>query len=120
MINVKPEILSALGSNQALLNLLGGPRIYQIKAPDANEFPRITFFELNNVGDSYADDTELTSLIRIQVDVWSKGSTSAIAQEVARTMQSIGYSRDFSMDIFEQDTLVYHKAMRFSTIKEVQ
>ena len=119
MINAKTEVYQALRSNAALISLLGGQRIYQMVAPNAEEFPRITFFELDNLGDLYADDRESSSLIRVQIDVWSKGSTTDIAIEVAKTMQSIGYSRDFSMDLYEQDTAVYHKTMRFSTSKEV-
>ena len=34
MINVKPEVLAALEGNTDLLALLGGPYIYQLKAPE--------------------------------------------------------------------------------------
>lgn len=117
MINVKPEIVSALESNEALLSLLGGPRIYQIKAPDAEEFPRITFFELTNFDTAYADDQAIASEVHIQIDIWSKESTSDIAIEVDRTMKSLSYKRDSSADFYEADTKVFHKALRYSTIK---
>lgn len=120
MINVKPEVLQALESNQALVSLLGGPRIYQQVALNPDEFPRITFFELTNFGSRYADDTEVESEIHIQIDIWSKGSTSAIATEVDRTMKSIGFQRTSSVDLYESDTKIFHKALRYSTNREVE
>jgi hypothetical protein len=119
MINVKPEILKALENNPALVALLGGKRIYQIKAPDPEEFPRITFFELTNFDRDFADDTAISSEIHVQIDIWSKESTSPIALEVDKTMKSMGYQRNSSHDFYEDDTQVFHKAMRYSTIKEV-
>ncbi len=119
MINLKPQIKSALESNAQLTTLLGGPRIYQIKAPNADEFPRITFFEFDNFGSLFADDTEASSEIHIQIDIWSKGSTSAIADEVNKTMKSLDFARTGTADLFEEDTKVFHKAMRYSTIAEI-
>lgn len=118
MINPKPEVLAALEANFALTSLLGGKRIYFMKAPKADEFPRITFFEINNVGALYADDEEQGSAIYLQIDIWSKGSTSAIAEEVDKAMKSLGYGRISAADLFEEDTLIFHKAMRYKTMKE--
>jgi len=118
MINPKPEILTALEGNTALTGLLGGKRIYFMKAPHADEFPRITFFEIDNIGALYADDQELGSTIYVQLDIWSKGSTSTIAEEVDETMKTLGYGRSAAADLFEQDTLIFHKAMRYKTLKE--
>lgn len=118
MINPKPEILAALEANAALTGLLGGKRIYFIKAPKADEFPRITFFEIDNIGSFYADDQEQGSAVYIQIDIWSKGSTSAIAEEVDKTMKGLGYGRTSAADLYELDTLTFHKAMRYKTMKE--
>jgi hypothetical protein len=120
MINIKPEVLQALESNQALVSLLGGPRIYQQVAPNPDEFPRITFFEMANFDTTFADDQAIESEIHIQIDIWSKDSTSAIAQEVDRTMKSIGFKREASADLYEDDTKIFHKAMRYSTNREIE
>jgi len=119
MIDVKPEILGTLKNNPALTTFLGGQRIYQLVAPNADEFPRITFFEMSNFGSQYADDTESASEILVQVDVWSKGSTSKIAPEVDRTMKQIGFKRTSTADLYEDDTKIFHKAMRYTTTREV-
>jgi hypothetical protein len=116
VINLKPLIVSALESNQALISLLGGPRIYFMMAPDAEEFPRITYFELNNTDEDYADDDPISSRVSFQISIWTKdpAQISPLAQEVDRTMTEVGFYRTFTTDLFEADTLVYHKPMRYS------
>lgn len=117
MINLKPQVLGALQADDKLINLLGGLRIYQLRAPVATEFPRITFFEYENIGATYADDTEQDSEIYIQIDIWCRdSSTSEIAKRVDITMKSIGFQRQASQDLYEDDndTEIYHKAMRYS------
>ncbi|OAS21136.1 tail completion protein gp17 [Paenibacillus oryzisoli] len=112
-IDVKTEIRTALLANSALVTLLGGQRIYQLAAPKADEYPRITFFEIDNSDAAFADDTAIASDVPVQVDVWSKGSTSAVSGEVDKTMKTLGFSRTGASDFYETDTLVFHKAMRF-------
>lgn len=113
MINLASDILQALEDDTALVELLGGKRIYRMTAPDAEEFPRITFFELDNTDVLHADDEAKGSLIYFQVDVWNKGATSAIAAEVDRVMKSLDFMRYSAPDLYEPDTGVHHKAMRY-------
>lgn len=111
--DVKTIIRSALIANTALTDLLGGERVYQLAAPNAEEYPRITFFEIDNSDSEFSDDAAYAIDVRVQIDVWSKGSTSAIAGEVDTTMKSLGFSRTSAPDFYEPDTLVYHKALRY-------
>ena len=119
MINIKTEIVQALEGNPTLISLLGGNRIYQIKAPDATEFPRITFFQVDNFDSNFADDTAIASEILIQIDIWHKSSTTTIAQEVDKTMKSLGFRRTSSTDLYEEDTQIFHTVMRYITTREV-
>lgn len=124
MINIKPKIVKALDENQALISLLGGPRIYQIAVPikEADRYPRITYFEINNVDDDYGDDDPLTSRISVQISIWTKdtidtsGATQLmpIAQEVDKAMKGLGFVRTIAFDLYEDDTKVFHKAMRYT------
>jgi putative NIF3 family GTP cyclohydrolase 1 type 2 len=116
MINLKPSILAALQNDSQLIALLGGPNIYQLRAPKAAQFPRITFLEFANVGAVYADDDEYVSEISIQIDVWTQAaSTTAIAQRVDVVMKSMGFLRTESQDLYEDDSdiQIFHKAMRY-------
>ncbi len=119
MINIKPEVLAALESNAALLALLGGPQIYQLKAPEGlNKY--ITLFELTNFDSAWADGTAFMAEVHLQVGVWVKGaSTSAIAAEVDKTMKALGFKRTGSADLYEDDTGIYHKTLRYVTEREI-
>ncbi|EEM89529.1 hypothetical protein bthur0012_24620 [Bacillus thuringiensis serovar pulsiensis BGSC 4CC1] len=106
--------MQALGNNQELVSLLGGKRVYYRKAKNAEEFPRITFFELDNRPDGFADNDESESEITFQIDIWSKGSTTAIHQKVNEVMKNISFSRYAVADLYEEDTQIFHYAMRFA------
>lgn len=118
MIDLKPEILQALRGNTALVELLGGPKVWPEVAPDSTKEPYITFFELVNVDDQFADDKAFSSEIHFQIDVWSKGNTSPIAAEVNKTMEALGFYRTGSVDMYEEDTKTFHKALRYKVYLE--
>ncbi|WP_051570333.1 tail completion protein gp17 [Paenibacillus ehimensis] len=121
IIDIKTEIRQALLNNAALVSLLGGPRVYQLAAPRADEYPRITFFEVTNYDSEFADDGAYASDVTVQIDVWAKDSTSTIAAEIDVTMKGLGYFRTSGADLYEDDTKVYHKALRYRTqIQEVE
>jgi len=113
--DVKTTVRAALIANAALIGLLGGPRIYQFKAPNASEQPRIDFFEVVNRDSEFADNQSIGSEVVVQISIFSLGSTSAIAGEVDRTMKSLGYFRTSAVDQFESDSSLFHKAMRYRT-----
>ncbi|MEN6349336.1 MAG: DUF3168 domain-containing protein [Syntrophomonas sp.] len=119
MIDVYPEVKTGLLGNSSLITILGGPRVYQQVAPRPNEFPRISFFEMTNFDTGFADDTAIASEIHLQIDIWSKGSTTDVAGEVDKTMKALGYKRTGSADLYEEDTKIFHKALRYSTEREI-
>lgn len=123
MINIKSDVNKALSGNQRLVLLLGGDHVYQLQAPNADEFPRITFFEVFNVPAAHADNRETASRIEMQVSIWTvdenKSKETEIASEVLSSMLTIGFMRSSSTDLYERDTGIYHKAMRFTITKGV-
>lgn len=116
MIDLKPQVYQALSNDAQLTQLLGGKRVYQIKAPDANEYPRITFFEVNNLDSDYADNAAVSVEIRLQIDIWSRSNYSAIVERVNEIMESLGFARYYSIDLYESDIDVFHKALRYLQI----
>lgn len=119
MINIKPAVVAALKEDVDLIGLLGGPRIYFQAAPNAKEFPRITYYELDNHGSLYADDMEQASEILIVIDIWHTVKTSEIAQAVDKLMTGLGFVREFASDLYEDDTKIFHKTMRFRIGQEI-
>ena len=112
MKNVKPDIVSALKNNPTLSSLIAG-RVIFMSLPDEPEFPCITYYEQNNSPALKGDGKELTSESVMVIDVWSKGSTTAIAQAVNNVMVGLNFVREFSGDLYESDTGVHHKSMRY-------
>lgn len=117
MISLKDTILAALIGDVTLVTLLGGSNVYAIYDP-TNQFPRITFFEVVNKDADSADDEVYSSRLIYQVDVWAKSNPDPIARETDRIMKSIGFSRTGGADLYERDTQVHHKALRYSILKE--
>ena len=74
----------------------------------------ITFFCYNEQGEQYADDIEQVTGFYVQVDVWSKDDYSSLIDQVKSNMKAAGFIRTTAQDLIEFDTLIFHKAMRFS------
>lgn len=123
MINLIPEVAAALRGNAALISLLGGDRIYRHWVPEDKKdiFPRVTFFELSNFDNRYVEDTADASEIHHQVDIWSMDpSTAALGTEVDAAMKGIGFARYSGADLYEEDTKIYHKALRYRTVRRYE
>lgn len=121
ILDLAPEIVAALEANQDLVALLGGKRVYRIRAPNAQEFPRITFFEMTNFDSSYADDKPIASELHYQIDIWTKGSYSQIVSEVDKSLQAIGFIRSATgPELFEEPEMVYHKPLRYKITQSLK
>ncbi|MFA6308627.1 MAG: DUF3168 domain-containing protein [Clostridia bacterium] len=121
MKNIKPKVLEALLNDAVLLSLLGGNRIFQLTAPKADEFPRIVFWEFDNVPEDYADDVEQNASVYMQIDIYCQNeSTSALAKQVDKILKSIDFYRIASSDMYDDinDQRVYIKHMRYTTFIE--
>jgi hypothetical protein len=116
--DTKKGVRLALLANAALVSLLGGTRVYQVSAPHLDEYPRITLFEVDNRDEAFADDESYGSEVSIQVDIWSKEITTEMAVQVDSTMKTLGFRRTSAADLYEHDTKINHKAMRYRTLIE--
>lgn len=117
--DAKTEIFQALKNNTLLISLCpGGFHNRNAKPPiDGPEYPRIVYSELKNGDDDYADNEAISAEVRFQISIFNTAETisseTPIAKEVDKTMKSIGFSRYDSIDLYEEDTKVYHKPMRY-------
>ncbi len=110
MQNLKPIVLTALQTAPALSTLTG---FYFHRPPDFTDLPLLTYFEVDNVPDLFADDQEIGSEIVFQIDLWGKASLSAYALAVDTVMTGLDFVRVSAQDLYETDTNIYHKAMRY-------
>lgn len=80
----------------------------------------VTFCIALESPEDYEDDDEVTMNYVIQVDVWSKEDHEGIVKEIKKIMKKNEFTHIDSVDLFETDTKIYHKAMRFNYYKEVE
>lgn len=119
MIIMDSDVKSALLADTELISLLGGDYVWNTVAGDDTKFPRVIYTELNNLDADFEDDVPTRGEIYYQLDVFSKGSTSAIAQRVESVMASLNFYRYSSANLYEKDVKVYHRAMRYKTKKQI-
>lgn len=73
----------------------------------------ITFFVYNQKGELYSEGEEIETGYYIQVDVWSKGNYIDIVKQVKQLLKYKGFIRQNEYDLYESDTNIYHKCIRF-------
>ena len=73
----------------------------------------ITFHEYLQDGEEYEDDGEAFTGHYIQVDVWSKGDYTALADRIRVLLVTVDFTRLNEADFYESDTGLYHKGMKF-------
>lgn len=122
-MSIKEIVRSALINDNTLMNILNGPKVYALKAPDAEDYPRITFFEVSNSDVMSVDDRPYIERAVVQIDIWVKagqGNPDDIVREVKRIMTNAGHFRVGGAEFYEEDTQVFHVALRYSILKEVE
>jgi hypothetical protein len=73
----------------------------------------ITFFNYLEQGEQYADNEEKATGYYIQIDLWSKNDYTELTKNITNAMKAAGFIRTYAADLFEEDTKIYHKAIRF-------
>lgn len=75
--------------------------------------PYITFFCYNEQGEKFADDEEIETGFYMQIDIWSKGNIEQLKVDVITLLKEAGFKRKTAQDLYESDTQIYHKCIRF-------
>lgn len=77
--------------------------------------PCISFYESNNREYGQADGAEYASEVEYTIDVWAMTpeTTATMAQAVDTALASLRLKRTFAYDLYEQDTRIHHKSMRY-------
>lgn len=115
MINLKPQVLQKLEEISDVEVFY----FYPQKWSELDKKSAISYYELDNSISSKADDEEYSSNIAIQIDIWAKSSSkcSKLAIEVNSKMEDLEFERTLAVDLFEKETGIYHKTMRFEKIE---
>ncbi|QBP06944.1 DUF3168 domain-containing protein [Virgibacillus phage Mimir87] len=119
--DAKTELLAALKSSTLLQKeVIGGFHNLVAESTDDNPipFPRIVYQEITNNDDDYADNKATSALVKFQMSIYCDSKTigkqTPIAKEIDDVMKSIDYAQYDSIDLYETDTKLYHKPVRYS------
>lgn len=115
MLDVKKYVYSALKNDTTLVALLGSASKIQFYYPnDFNLLPIVTYQELNQSDNDYFDNAPFSVESTIQIDIWVAGTGLVpIIQSVDNVMHSLFFNIDFSSDLYEPDTKIQHRVMRY-------
>lgn len=120
-MDVMQMIYQALCNDTELLKMLGGTdekywRIYNNPvAPNEQEFPRITMFEIMREDDEWADDEPQAIRVTARVDIWTRKN---VLYKIAKRVKDILFSRFLRCEVslgsdmvekYEKENRVYHK-----------
>jgi len=98
---------------------LGVPVSFQHSA--SITFPYITYFCYNEQGEAKADDKSCATGYYIQVDIWSQtGDYDALADQIKAAMLTVEFYDTISQDLYEDKSKIFHKAMRFACLEEIE
>lgn len=92
------------------------PVSFQKYTGKAKEY--ITFHEYSVNGQEYEDDVEAMTGHYIQVDIWSKGDYTQLVSKVKELLIKCGFKRLNEEDLYESDTEIYHKGIRFYFLEQ--
>ena len=107
--------------NQLILNILkdvGAPVAYLNYSGDERTY--IRFFEYDQSAALEAEDDELYGSHNIQIDIFSSGNYLALVKKVKQMMKQAKFKKSFETEMFEDDTKLYHKVLRFYFISETE
>lgn len=77
------------------------------------ESPYLTFFNYLETGELHADDEEQLTGVYIQLDLWSEGDYADLVSQIHQRMRSAGFLRRSFNDLYEPNTNLHHKVMRY-------
>lgn len=99
-----------------VLKPLNVPVTFQKYSGKADTY--ITFHEYFETGEEYEDDEETLTAHYVQVDVWSKNDYEELVKKVKENLTKIGFKRINEVDLYEEDTKIYHKGLKFYYLEE--
>lgn len=79
----------------------------------------ITFSPYLTVGEGFSEDEEELTGHYIQLNVFSKTDYTNIVVEVKQSLKSIGFKKTSEIDLYEDDTKLFHKGIRYVYLEDL-
>lgn len=103
-----------------ILSYLPDKKIFFLHAKNPCKEMYVEFQILDEFGADFSENEESYTQYMIQVDIFSLGDYLALEKAIKSQMKTYGFERTASEDLYEPETGLYHKAMRFSIILETE
>lgn len=111
------ELLRDILFDERITNLVGN-KIYLLKAPDNTAGPYIEYEVLNEEGSLYAENEEIETNYRIQIDIYTQGNYEEIVKTIKSLMKENKFMKEFGGSLFEEKTKLFHYVLRFNYERE--
>lgn len=112
-MNIKQYLLKVL-NNKEIIDLLPDKRVYFLHANAPNKNLYLEYEIVNEYGAEHSENKEDFTEYIVQVDIFSTGDYTQLENVIKKVMIRNDFSRDMAVDLYEKDTGLYHKAMRFN------
>ena len=92
--------------------------VHYFYPPVGAALPCVSYYEAENQFHTQTDGDEYLTSLAYVVDIWSKSAMSNgdTADTIDTAMSAAGFQRAFSHDLFEPDTGIHHKTMRYKAL----
>ncbi|WIV10542.1 prohead protease [Proteiniborus sp. MB09-C3] len=112
-MNIREYVRNIL-TNEEILNLTEDKKVYFLTGGEEAKPTYVCYQIIDEYGSFFEENEEVITAFNVQVDIFSKGSYSQLEQIIKDKMKQAGFYRGMAADLYENDTGLYHKAMRFS------
>lgn len=103
---------------ESITNLTIDNMVHYLHIPNIPKNGQYVEYEIyNEYGAGYGDNTEILTTYKIQIDIFGYEAGDEffkLEKEIKKAMISNGFIRENCYDLYEKDTKLYHKAMRFN------
>lgn len=103
-------------THKEITDLTADKTVYFLHANNGKP-PYVEYMIINEYGEAFAENREVATGYTVQVDVFSKGDYGRLEEAIKKHMIHADFIRDNSADLYEEQTGLYHKAMRFTYTK---
>lgn len=112
-MSIRQYLKTILGDAE-ITNLTANKKVYFLHADEEVKTPYIEYEVIDEQGEEWAENKEIATTYYVQVDIFSKTNYSKIEEKIKEKLINAGFERSMAADLYEKDTELYHKALRFS------
>ena len=110
-MNIK-AFLRGILLNEEITNLTFDKDVFFLHANNATS-PYVEYEIFDEYGSQWAENKEISTDYYVQVDVFSKGDYTSLEEKIKEKMINAGFIREGVAHLYEEDTGLFHCALRF-------